>query len=94
MPNLTLIEGDAFKNTKVKTVSNLGSITEVKGFYGCTSLTSVTLPNTCTKIGNSAFYGATSLNTINLSNIEYVSDKGLAKTGLTSLTFSDGFKAF
>lgn len=94
MPNLTSIGSSAFNNTNVKTVSNLSSIAAVRGFNNCKNLTSVVLPDTCTKIQNSAFYGCTSLNTINLSKIQYVEDKGLAKTGLTSLTFSDGFKAF
>ena len=94
MPNLTSIGSSAFNNTNVKAVSNLGSITAVRGFNNCKNLTSVVLPDTCTKIQSWAFYGCTSLNTINLSKIQYVEDRGLAKTGLTSLTFSDGFKAF
>lgn len=93
IPNLTSIGSSAFYNTNVKAVSNLGSITAVRGFGNCKNLTSVVLPDTCTKIQYQGFYECTSLNTINLSKIQYVEDRGLAKTGLTSLTFSDGFKA-
>ena len=35
-------------------------------FYGCKSLSSVTLPNTLTEIGYSAFNGTTALTTITI----------------------------
>ena len=37
-------------------------------FYGCTSLTSVTIPNSVTSIGNSAFYYCTRLTSITIPN--------------------------
>ena len=48
---LTGIGADAFKYTKVKKVSNLGSVTTVAAFSNCTELTSVNLPPTCTILG-------------------------------------------
>jgi hypothetical protein len=50
IPNLTSIGSEAFNNTKVKAVSDLGNITAVRGFSNCKNLTSVVLPDTCTKI--------------------------------------------
>ena len=44
-------------------VSSIG----VEAFYNCTSLTSVTIPNSVTSIGSSAFSGCTSLKSFNYS---------------------------
>ena len=38
-----------------------------RAFYGCTSLTSVTIPDSVTSIGSSAFSGCTSLTSVNYS---------------------------
>lgn len=69
VPNLTGIGSEAFRNTNIKTISNLGSITSVPDvlFFGCTKLESVTLPNTLTgEIKESAFNGCTSLTSIDI----------------------------
>jgi len=42
---------------------------ESNAFYGCSGLTSVTIPNSVTSIGNCAFYGCTSLKEIITSAI-------------------------
>ena len=43
-----------------------GDVIENNAFYKCTSLISVTIPNSITNIGDSAFFGCTSLTSINL----------------------------
>lgn len=58
LPNLTQIQGNAFREcTKIKTVSNLGQITELPSavFYGCTELTSLVLPSTLKTLYCQAF---------------------------------------
>ncbi|MBQ8916448.1 MAG: leucine-rich repeat domain-containing protein, partial [Alistipes sp.] len=56
-------------------------------FHGCTSLTSITLPDSVTSIGDYAFYGCTSLTSITIP--ESVTSIGLRAfggcTGLTSI---------
>jgi hypothetical protein len=37
-------------------------------FFGCTSLTSITIPNTVTSLGNSVFYECTSLTSVTIPN--------------------------
>jgi hypothetical protein len=54
-------------------------------FYGCTSLTSVTIPNSVTVIGTYAFHGCTSLTSVTIP--DSVSSIGsYAFEGCTSLT--------
>ncbi|MBQ8257729.1 MAG: leucine-rich repeat domain-containing protein, partial [Bacteroidaceae bacterium] len=57
-------------------------------FESCTSLTSVTIPNSVTTMGDYAFYGCTGLKSVTIPNsvtsIEYSAFRGC--TGLTSIT--------
>ena len=61
-------------------------------FSGCTSLTSITLPNSVKSIGVSAFYGCAGLKSITLP--DSVKSTGVCAfagcTGLTSITLPDG----
>ena len=43
--------------TSLRSVSIGSGIRELKGFEGCSALTSITIPNTVTSIGRCAFYG-------------------------------------
>lgn len=66
--NLTTLGRFSFYGTKLKKVSDLGSITELSAaaFQNCTSLTEATLPNTITTIRGGAFNGCTNLTTCNM----------------------------
>ena len=70
LPNLTTLGDGAFRNTKIKKVSNLGNITQLEArihntgvFYGCTNLKVVVLPATLETLGSqySPFTECTSL---------------------------------
>jgi hypothetical protein len=83
LPNLsgTIDKDSTFQNTKITSISNLGAITEVGGWYGsnrgafrnCTLLETVVLPNTLKKIGDGPFYGCTALRECNIpSGVTYI----------------------
>ena len=56
LPNLTSLSGNAFLNTGISKVVNLGTITSIRGTFGnCTNLNFVRLPSTLTAINNFAF---------------------------------------
>ena len=57
---------------------------EWAAFYGCTGLTSVTIPNSVTSIGSSAFYGCTGLTSVTIPNS--VTSIGTAFVGCSGLT--------
>lgn len=67
IPNLTTVQENAFQLSGVTSVSDLGSITRLSNsmFRGCTSLTSVVLPNTLTETGGYSLADCTGLTTIN-----------------------------
>ncbi|ANW95221.1 hypothetical protein AXE80_02495 [Wenyingzhuangia fucanilytica] len=54
-----------------------------------TTITSVSLPSSVTKIGESAFLQATNLATINTENITEIETSGLRETGVSSLDLSN-----
>ena len=79
------------------------SVTSIgyRAFYGCSGLTSVTIPNSVTSIGEEAFRGCTSLTSVTIPNSvtsigNYAFD---CCTSLTSITIGNsvtsiGYRAF
>ena len=70
-------------------------------FYGCTGLTSVTIPYGVTSIGQSAFYGCTGLTSVTIpitvTNIgigAFEGCTGLASISIPNSVTSIGYKAF
>ena len=61
-------------------------------FYGCTGLTSITIPNSVTSIDNYAFYGCTGLTSITIpDSVTWLGDSAFfGCTGLTSITVAEG----
>jgi len=76
-------------------------VTSIDAFEGCTSLTSVTIPNNVTFIGGEAFTGCTSLTSVTIpSGVTSIDDGGYGKnvvwgaflgcSGLTNVTIGNG----
>ena len=60
----------------------------IKAFYGCISLTSVTIPNSVTSIGEGAFAGCSSLTSVTIPNsVTSIGNSAFSGCGyLTSVT--------
>ena len=91
IPNKITIDG---KDYSVTSIGN-------NAFYGCTGLTSVTIPNSVTSIGNNAFYGCSGLTSVTIGNsVTSIGSSAFSGcSGLTSVTIpgsvtSIGFEAF
>ena len=74
-------------NGRTLTVTSIGG----SAFYGCSGLTSVSIPNSVTSIGGSAFYGCSGLASVSIPNSvtsmgEYVFDDC---SGLTSVSIGN-----
>ena len=69
---------------------NTYSVTSISScaFYGCTGLTSVSIPNSVANICNYAFYGCTGLTSVTIGNsVAYIMDYAFyGCSGLTSVT--------
>lgn len=59
-------------------------------FSDCVNLTSVTLPNTCTYIGDNAFFGANKLASFKGDKVAHFGDYSFANTALTEVTVPAG----
>lgn len=72
LPNISNLGSYAFEGTLITSLdisqSSLISLSEGL-FYNCSSLTSISLPNTITSIGRRCFYGCNGLSVIDLSQI-------------------------
>ena len=71
-------------NSVTYSVTSIGN----SAFFGCTDLTSVTIPNSVTSIGGSAFFGCTDLTSVTIPN-SVTSIGGSAFYGCTGLTSID-----
>ena len=70
--DLVTIPSSVTYNGKTYFVTTIGNC----AFYGCSSLTSVTIPNTVTTIGICAFYGCSSLTSVTIPNtVTSISDR-------------------
>ena len=68
-----------------------GTSVKERAFYGCSGLTSITIPNSVTSIGSSAFYGCSSLTSITIPNslTSIGSSAFYGCNNLTSVTIPD-----
>lgn len=104
LPNLTYIATNAFKGTRVKKVSNLGSITSLPNqsiFENCYDLTDVVLPNTLTTIGTASFNNDRSLESMtfpsgltSIANLTFYGCSALTEVDLPSTITSINALAF
>lgn len=85
----------SYANKSLTTVASLGSVPGIPGscFDGCSNLTTVNIPETCTYIGECAFYNCTSLQNINfpqnltsIDNQAFYNCKGIFANGILDLT--------
>ena len=96
----------ATNNTALTAITIPNTVTEIKGntaspyqpnsaFYKCTSLVSVTLPDTITSIGKDAFGNCTSLVSINIPNsVTSIGNYAVGGTALTSITIPNSVTSF
>ncbi len=85
IPSTVSYNGNYYTVTALRTVSYYGT------FQNCSGLTSVTIPNSVTSIGNSVFYGCSNLTSVTIPNsvtsIGHNAFNGCS--GLTSVTIPD-----
>lgn len=89
LPNLATIGQYAFAETSVSSITDLGSITSIPDmcFNNCYSLTTVTLPNSCTSIGGGAFAYCDALQSIDLGGVTTIAQQAfIADPVLTTVT--------
>jgi hypothetical protein len=77
-----------YDNPKVDTYTVMGICSSA--FSGCTELTSVSIPETVTKIGTFAFSDCTGLTSLTIDGGFFYENVFKNCTGLTSVTINDG----
>lgn len=90
--------GQVFKNnTQITSFEELHFFTGLtsigtEAFYGCTNLSTVTMPNSITSIGNLAFWSCRKITTILIpNNVTSIGKNAFTRCiGLTSVTIPDG----
>ena len=86
-------DNSSYVPTSLKTVVITGgtSISDY-AFYGCTGLTSITIPDSVTSIGASVFYGCSNLTSITIpDSVTSIGDSAFYNcSSLTSITIPDG----
>ena len=76
-------------NGTTYSVTNIGD----EAFYECSSLTSITIPNSVTSIGDDAFLACSSITNITLNdNITYIGESALAYTGISEIRLPNSLK--
>lgn len=85
LPNLTSLGKDAFRNTKITAVQKLGSVDTIQqnAFQYCSTLSSLTLPNSVTNIESQAFQGVALVG-------ELILPRSITKMGSNCFTHATG----
>ena len=92
-PGVTEIAENAFRNQTLLTSVNLPAIEIIRGFQGCTSLSSIALPNTLKVIGTYAFTGCTALTSLTLPNsLKEIGSAAFWNSGLTSVVLPESIE--
>ena len=81
--------------SSLKSVTVTGGNIPYGAFYKCTGLTSITIPDSVTNIGERAFYNCSGLTSVTIPNsVTSIGERACYKcTGLTSITIPNGVTA-